>query len=354
VDKESKDLLKQLNDKVASIPPLIAAANAGPKPLSYDETVNAAATGVCRTTAPGGCMNKALNDAGSNIKNNDNRNTGNILDAMNTGANAAQLALLKQIDNKLGPQIPNGGISNFMQNFFARFVGFSRWLHLDRILNVLTWVNTTHNAYMLSSSLGNTLFSIVDNIGDIFFKNQDGNDIDTRSIIGTSIDNFAKSAFGVEEWNGIKTTWKKWNRIYQAGANIINSVRSITDSIRNVGEWTAENTGRIGNALKKFGVVGGDAFKWMPENVNAQSIWIKRLERLEDAASGIEMITGEVLSTTENLNEIQKQTEEFKKGLKGSTPKETEDNEKVAAREGEAVTSSTSPTIAPERERKPI
>ncbi len=62
----------------------------------------------------------------------------------------------------------------------------------------------------------------------------------------------------------LSVAWKKANRIYQSAANIVNSVNSMIDSVRNVNEFIAENTGRIGNALKKFQVVSPNAFKWIP------------------------------------------------------------------------------------------
>ncbi|NJN13605.1 MAG: hypothetical protein HC815_39210 [Richelia sp. RM1_1_1] len=57
----------------------------------------------------------------------------------------------------------------------------------------------------------------------------------------------------------------------------------------------------------------------MPERVNAQSVWVQRLQNLEEAASGIEMITGEILQITENVNEIKKQTDEFNKEIRGQS-----------------------------------
>jgi len=120
--------------------------------------------------------------------------------------NGLDLGLLKVIDNKLGKQVP-GGISGKLNRF-------TKWLQLDRVLNVLTWINTLHNAYMLSSSLGDTLFSVVDNIANLFFKDEENLDIDSKSIIGGAIDDVAKNLFGVETWKGMKTTWKQWNRIY--------------------------------------------------------------------------------------------------------------------------------------------
>ncbi|MGD1910789.1 MAG: hypothetical protein ACFB2X_08010 [Rivularia sp. (in: cyanobacteria)] len=236
---------------------------------------------------------------------------------------------LDLINTKLGPQLPNGGISTFLKAFKAKFDKFAKWIQLDRILLVLTWVNTLHNAYMLSNSLSDTLFSIIDNLAGIFFKDLDGEPIDTKGFFGKKIDEFAARLFGVQNWKEFKVTWKKWNRIYQAAANIANSVRSMIDSLRNISEFIAENTGKIGNALKKFGVIGEKAFPWMPENVNAQSVWIQRLQNLEEAAQGIEMVTSEAVSIQENIEQLTKQKEEFEKSIEDLPIKERPDNKPI-------------------------
>ena len=254
------------------------------------------------------------------------------------------LALLPVINNKLGDQV-EGGVTGKLKRI-------TKWMQSDRVLNTVAAIGTIHNAYMLSSSLADTFFGVLDNIFQIFFKDEEGVDIDTRSIIGNSLDGLFKNIFGVSTWTGIKKEWKRWNRIYQAGANIINSVRSMIDSTRNITEFIAENTGKIGNALKKFAVIPPDAFNWMPERVDARSVWVRRLEDLNEAAEGIEMVTGEVLQITENVNEIRQQVNEFDRGIKNLPPKDRDDNEPVKEREATAGLASLSVTIPRELERK--
>lgn len=349
---------KQFNDlknSLALIPPLIArvpndVAKRVPRPLTPSQIESATGSAICKSTSPGGCMNRGLNNTADTINRNTDKWGKNLFDKINAGANAAQLALLQKIDGKLGAKIV-GGISGQVVKNFERINKFADWLRVDRILNVLTWVNTTHNAWMLSSSITNTLFGAIDNVANIFFKDINGVDIDSKKAVSTYFDNMAKSIFGVKEWQEMKTTMKKYNRIYQTGANIINSVRSIVDSTRNVTEYIAENTGKIGNALMKYGAIAANAFPKLPEQVNAQSLWVQRLNNLEEAASGIEMVTGEVLQITENVNEIKKQTEEFNKGVESLEPKVRKDNKPVKEREDKEVIESQSPFISPDKER---
>ncbi|MGB6301534.1 MAG: hypothetical protein WBF90_35870, partial [Rivularia sp. (in: cyanobacteria)] len=348
-DSVNQRQFNELNAKLALIPGLIArvpdnTVRRMPKPLTAPQVEAATNAGVCRSTGPGGCMSNALGNTVNTINNNTNNWGKNLLEKLNAGANAAQLALLKKIDLKLGKQIA-GGIGGQVVKNFERVNKFAEWLQIDRVLHILTWVNTTHNAYMLSSSITNTLFSAIDNVSNIFFKNIDGVDIDSKKAVSTYFDSMAKAIFGVEEWKNITTTIKKYNRIYQAGANIIDSARSMTDSVKNVAEFTAENTGKIGNALKTYQVIAPDAYKWMPEKVDGQSIWVQRLQNLEEAASGIEMVTGEILSITQNANEIKKQYEEFTKTIEESPPEERKDNKPVAEKKATEKTASTFPEL---------
>lgn len=325
MNKEGNEKLDKILTALPIIPALVA-KELTPKIPTVPQIEQATSAAICNSTK-GGCLSNALDGNAAKINNNTNNNTNRLSDLLGAGnaaANAGQLKMLQEITDKLGPQIEGSkvGLSGYFQKF-------AKWQQLDRILSVLTWVNTIHNAYMLSNSLADTLFSTADNVAKIFGFDVDGKEIDTKKFFGGLVDDFAKSVFGVENWKEMQETWKKWNRIYQAAANIADKVRSMVDSLRNVIEFVAENTGKIGNALKKFGAIGEKAFNWMPEQVNAQSVWITRLNNLENAASGIEMVTSEVLSIQQNVKEIKEQSDEFKKSIEDLPPKERSDNKPI-------------------------
>jgi len=124
--------------------------------------------------------------------------------------------------------------------------------------------------------------------------------------------------------------------VYQSGANILFSVRSIMDSTQEVAQFTAESTGRIGNALKRAGVVFENSYKWMPEQVNGQNAFSRRFERItsgleniEDAAGALQNVTGEILSAQEELSEIRENREGFEAALKDLPPKAIQNNKPV-------------------------
>jgi Sec-independent protein translocase protein TatA len=177
---------------------------------------------------------------------------------------------------------------------------------------------------------------------------------DFNEVLGKAVNETMEKALGAEVWSGTKTTFNKLNRIITTASQIVWTVRSIGDSAREVTEWTAENTGKIGNALKKFRVVGENAYPWMPERVTAQSKWQQRMQRfrdgtesLDDAASSISSVVGEVRSITEEVNEFKEQKEAFDKAIKEATPNSRPDNDSTKATADQSNAASKSPTLQP-------
>ncbi|WP_029638768.1 hypothetical protein [[Scytonema hofmanni] UTEX B 1581] len=199
-------------DQILGILPFIPARAADairPSIATIPQIEQAAATGTCRTLQPGGCGAKALNDLGNGVNQNTNNQSNNLFDKLNAGANAAQLALLKIIDNKLGKQIA-GGISGKLVDGF-------KWLQLDRVLGVLTFAATVQNHLMLSNDIGQTLIGAFTNVLNFLgLKDDQGKIFDVTEIINSSVETFVKSIVGAENYATISVAWAKANRIYQA------------------------------------------------------------------------------------------------------------------------------------------
>ncbi|KAM3102097.1 hypothetical protein ACKFKH_32400 [Phormidesmis sp. 146-20] len=263
---------------------------------------------------------------------------------------ASNLFLLNQINSKLGDQLP-GGIA-------GKLTRLSQWLHLDRILNVLTYVNTLHNAYMLSNGLTQTLFSMISNVlAAVGIKDAENNPLDVGAIIGKSVDAFAKSVLGVETVDGIKAEWKKYSRIYQAASNLLWSIQSIGQSILGALEIVGSMVAKIGNALRKWGAISEKAFGWMNQTPNYQNRFFTALEKAEEVTSNIDSIAGEVLSIQDTITQIRTQKTELEKALKQDEGtkqgKESPEANELKKSEEKAKNDSKPPTIPPEAERKP-
>ena len=329
-DQQKKDFDEQIKritaiaTAIAALTPVIQGI---PDAIAKSPTVQAANRettqgAVCEISQPGGCLRNAIDDSANNINQNNNQNTANLLDKINAGANAAQLALLELMNTKLGDLIP-GGISGKLQRL-------SSWMHLDRVLNILIWWQTLHNAYMLSANLGQTLTSAISNVlAAIGIKDAEGSPLDIGEVLGHQFDSLAKSVIGESEWGGIKAEYKKWNRIYQAAANLLNSIQSIGYSILSalevVGSWVA----LIGNALRRWGEISEKAYRWMNPTPNFQNKFFTALETTENVVSQIDTVASEVLSVQDTVTQIGTQKTELLKALgqepdgkQGTTPPE--------------------------------
>jgi predicted nucleic acid-binding Zn-ribbon protein len=288
--------------------PARAAAAIRPDIPTISQIEIAAATGTCRTTQPGGCMSKALNDNATNIANNNNTNAANILDAVNTGLNGALLTGQQTILARLGDQLP-GGIGGKLSRF-------ADWMHLDRVLNILIAGATIHNGLMLSNDIGQTFIGILNNVLQLVgLKKEDGSAFDIGSVISGSIENLIKGAIGTENYTSLTTAWAKANRIYQASTNILNSFQSLTSTVLSGLELVAGQTGKIGNALRASGEVLESAYQWMNPQPKINRV-TNFLERLQNGASTIQQVTQVPLDTINAITELQTANTEFIKAIK--------------------------------------
>ena len=213
-------------------------------------------------------------------------------------------------------------------------------LQVVRILNIMSTIASLHNAAMLSRNLAQTLgdatSTMITAIGRITGVMSPEESIDVNQLIGEAFNDFMKSALGEDVWNGTKENWTKANRILTSASQIVWTIRNIGDSARAIGEWTAENTGKIGNALKKWGVVGERAYPYMAENVTARTAFQKRLDdfragvdNLEDAASSLQSVAGESISIMDEAQQLKTQWDEFGNHVKAAEPKQRDDNNPV-------------------------
>ncbi|MBD2202750.1 hypothetical protein H6G33_17885 [Calothrix sp. FACHB-1219] len=314
---------------IAQIPPLIIPGASTPKPLSKDETK----TAVCELTAPDACLGQPLN----NIQNT-NQSNSNKLDLLNASLNSLDLAGLAKlnadlaeikarlmkvdittttnlavtevVDVKMGGKLKNG--------LSGALLAVTNNQITHTIINYITLVATFHNAMMLSNNIAQTLFGAIDNVlkfMGITVSDANGEPSNIGSQVNEWSANFFKSLFGAENYTAMTETFAKANRIYQATANLLNSIQSIGHSILGalevVGSWVAS----IGNALRKFGEVADNAYRWMNPTPNFQNKFFTTLENVENVVSQIESVTSEVLSVQETVAQIGEQKEQFIKAL---------------------------------------
>lgn len=288
----------------------------------------------CRYTAAPANAAKASADASTKATNDWGRWMQLTMWAdMKTGFN-------KTLD-RLGPLLPNGGISSWLQKFGKSGL-------VSRAMNALTLIATLHNAAHLSTSLVQTLGDALSvGLAAVGIKDEQDNPIDINSLLGQAANSFMANVVGPERWNDTKEIWQQFNRTYQAAANLVYTARSIGDSTREITEWTAEQLGKFMNAAKRDGVVGFNAFPWMPEQISNMPPVIRRLEGLGDTASSLQMVASEAYNVVEEAAELATAREEFLNNLQTLDTKIRQANQPVEDREVEGVADSQSPPISP-------
>jgi hypothetical protein len=264
------------------------------------------------------------------------------LDAIKLTLEGLDLTLLNVINAKLGPQM-NGGISGYLSD---RFTKLWKSRTIDRALNLMATAAAIHNAVMLSRNIGSTLIATLGNALSIIGI-KDGDEVaqNFSTVIGNSIENIVKGLVGNDNYTALSETWAKANRIYQSAINIYQLMTDSLFGITSGLEQTAKYTGRIGNALRKSGVVLENSYNWMSETFNFYSGKNRKIDRViqglqnaNEIASDLESITSEFRSVTENITSIGTEVNKIKTEI---NDKESEKN----TQETQGKNSSQSPPI---------
>lgn len=309
----------------------------------------------------GGCNGQlrsgqeALNDQ----LNSQNDKINDLLNKINAASTAETLRKLQTIDDKLGPQIlgPTGvkiGITGKLTSIATTADKWFRRLGGDRALQALTLAASLHNAAMLSNNLGQTLTAAVSNVlASVGVKDAEGNPFDIGQILGERWQDFLVSTIGLENYTQLSITWLRANRIMQAGANIINSIQSIRMAIMGALEAIGSMSARIGNALKKYGVVGDNAYSWFNPSPNYDNKFFQAIEQAENFTSNVDQVASEVLSAQESVSQLGQQKTDLDNALINGTEQPLPDNVQQYLKRQAEKTASESPDIATDDFIKP-
>jgi len=313
------DLLKQgvnnLTNKVNNID-----ANTSPESLA-----NAAQTGSCRSLKDANCTTPLKDSIVNPIQQGQN----NLLN------NVGNLAsVVDAVSNKID------GVRNFLDKM-------ARAMRLDKVYNFLTFITVIHNASMLSQNLAITLMDTLSlGLATFGIKDENESPIDIQGILNKSLQDTIKGIIGDANYTTLTIRWAQAVRVYQAGANIVYSMRSLWDSARSLHELTAANIGKIGNALKRSGTVLENSYPAMAENPVMVNNLMTRLQNLEDAASHLSAITSESYGITETVAQIRRDQENFKKLVTEVTNTPTPPNIPNQTIDQASKIASTSPPIS--------
>jgi hypothetical protein len=197
----------------------------------------------------------------------------------------------------------------------------------DKVLSLANTALNIHNAIMLSNNIGRSMAYIADNVLATFGITDatTGDAINVGSFVKTKLNSMINQMLGATQADALRRQLAAYNRIYQTGANVLYSVRSIMDSTYDIAETTGENVSQIGNALKKAGTVRENAYKLMPTDFRSTSRVQRRLEKLGNAADTIEQVSSDALDITTEVKEMKANQKEFQDELAKVTTEQTKE-----------------------------
>jgi hypothetical protein len=232
---------------------------------------------------------------------------------------------------------------------------------INKVLNALMFVGVMHNVLMLSRDVGETFGYLAGNmLNAIGIEDEEGNSLDVVGWFGSTVEGIMRNFMGDDLYEGTREAWNKASSVLRAASMVIWTVRSIMDSSLDLMEWIGENTGKIGNALRAYGVVGDRAYRYMAERAQVRNRLRTRVSRItgglenaEDVASSFEQATGNVLEIQQETGELIQNSQAFWETTREAVPDPWFDNEPVRVAQDAAIAASQSPDITAADADKP-
>ncbi|MFB2921189.1 hypothetical protein ACE1CB_22355 [Aerosakkonema sp. BLCC-F2] len=192
-------------------------------------------------------------------------------------------------------------------------------INVGKIMDAVTLIVTLHNAAMLSRNIGVTLMQVTDNginavLNAFGIKGIDDEGVNTAKSVKDLLDSWGKQIFGVTAWTQIKAKWAAYNTIVSSANTLFWSVRDFANTTNEIASIAAENSGKVGNSLRKSGVLE-DRGPLLPEKVNRETAIQKKLQDIQNLSSVFLDITENILESQEALKEIQDNNKKFKEDL---------------------------------------
>ncbi len=197
--------------------------------------------------------------------------------------------------------------------------GVKRSRLTQEFVNLLTLLVAIHNAVMLSNNAITTLMSIIDiglSITGLTPKDADGNPIGISQVIGNSAKKLLEQLIEPQLLKDITTIWNSANRLYQASANLVNSIQSHVYSLQQGLEYIAEKQASVNNKLIEHGLLPEESYPWQPLDVDFSHPLYTRLEKVNDLLSSIEVVAREIQSVKQTVEEFKVVQREFAEAQK--------------------------------------
>jgi hypothetical protein len=184
---------------------------------------------------------------------------------------------------------------------------------LRDIIGVASFVINVSTVTSTVTNIAQSFLTIFDSIGSLLGLNEG-----LSKPISDTFDGILNSIFGKEKVEYVKYNFARINAIFNAGANILSRVRGTSAALAEGIEENAQNTSKIGNALRRAGIVD-EKLRAMDEqiavNVDKSQLKIlnEKLSKVSNVSSELAGITTELKSAQDELKQLDKDQAEKEK-----------------------------------------
>ncbi len=189
--------------------------------------------------------------------------------------------------------------------------------------HILIFVELILQVSSVTSTITNvagSFVAILNNMGSLFGLGEGLID-----PLSQTFDSMLNNTMGKDKVDYMKYQFAKISSGFVAGQNILNKVSGLNNTVGKVTETNANNTSKIGNALKAMGMIGGDV-PWMNEknkvNVGAGKFGVA-LDTISGLSNSLAEISSDVKTQIEEQSNLDKEFKSRestdKKGVKEST-----------------------------------
>jgi hypothetical protein len=266
-------------------------------------------------------------------------------ETMNTTANT----LLTNINATLAPVLVLcGKIETACINGFATASKFFKWVPTQTIINVCNFFLTAQMLWFLADGVIVLVETAYANFVRTFGnKDYKGETVTLEQLLGKGVHEILVMLYGDKEGatanKDLQRRWHAATKVFQAASNLLMAFQMIGFSILNalniIGSWFAQ----VGNALKKYGVVGHLGFGSFNPTPNFHNRVFTLLTNSMNMISNIDMVTQSIQQGRTGLEQIQKESDEFWKDWNAATGSVPPDHKPTADAQAKSKTDSTAP-----------
>ena len=194
---------------------------------------------------------------------------------------------------------------------------------IGSVINLVGFVMQIQTLTSTITNISASFLSIFNNVSGLF-----GLGKNVTKPLEETIDGMLNNAFGKENIAYVKLQLAKINTMFTAGVNIIQKIGTTSSNLNQAVEQNANNTSRIGNAMKSAGIIG-DGINWFNEQISAREAAPGKITDLNNALTKAGTFSSDLSAIIQDVSTGKTELEKLDKEAKEKA-KETKEGETKA------------------------